>query len=345
MLLELQNTVLKMVARGDSLQATMDRLCREVEALAGGVVCSVLARDRNGLLHPLAGPSLPLQYSAALDGLAAGPNVGSCGTSAFFGVPVSVTDIANDPRWADFKHLPLPLGLLACWSSPIFDKRGTVIGTFAFYFRERRGPTNIERALVEACLPVCTVAMELHERLLEQERLSRTDVLTGLDNRAGFEQDIEKYAASNWALLLVDVDHLKTVNDTFGHLAGDELIRTVGDRLARCAYPDPVYRLGGDEFAVIMHADSAQTVRDRGWAMVAAAKAAADCRGHAVHPTVTVGGAIHADGNVEITRQNADLALYHAKETQRGTFVLHDRALDTAIAGRMRSSAWKHCAA
>ena len=110
MLLELQNTVLKMIARGDSLQATMDRLCGQVEALAPGVVCSVLAKDKDGFMHPLAGPSLPEDYNAAIDGIAAGPNVGSCGASAFLGVPVAVIDIATDPRWVDFKHLPLPLG-------------------------------------------------------------------------------------------------------------------------------------------------------------------------------------------------------------------------------------------
>ena len=335
MLLELQNTVLKMIARGDSLQATMDRLCDQVEALAPGVVCSVLAKDKNGYMHPLAGPSLPEQYSAAIDGIPAGPNVGSCGASAFLGVPIAVVDIATDPRWVDFKHLPLPLGLLACWSSPIFDKQGRVIGTFAFYFRERRGPTKLEKALVEACLPACTVAMELHERLLEQERQSKTDALTDLPNRAAFQHDIETRKLSEWALLLIDVDHLKTVNDTFGHLAGDDLIRTVATRLSRCARSDEVYRLGGDEFAVIMATDSKETVMSRGWDMVAAARSAAECKGHTVYPTVTVGGAIHADGNADVTRQNADFALYHAKETRRGTFVLHDRTLATSISGRM----------
>lgn len=335
MLLELQNTVLKMIARGDSLQATMDRLCGQVEALAPGVVCSVLAKDKDGFMHPLAGPSLPEDYNAAIDGIAAGPNVGSCGASAFLGVPVAVIDIATDPRWVDFKHLPLPLGLLACWSSPIFDKKGRVIGTFALYFKERRGPTNLEQALVEACLPACTVAMELHERLLEQERQSKTDALTDLPNRAAFEHDIETRKLLPWALLLIDVDHLKTVNDTFGHLAGDELIRIVASRLSRCAGADKVYRLGGDEFAVIMATNCSQAVLSRGWDMVAAAKSAADCKGHTVYPTVTAGGAIYTDGNTDITRQNADLALYHAKETRRGTFVLHDRALVTSISGRM----------
>ena len=335
MLLELQNTVLKMIARGDSLQTTMDRLCLEVEALAPGVVCSLIAHDEYGVLHPLAGPSLPKSYCQAIDGVTSGPNNGSCGTAAFLGEAVTVTDISTDPRWADLKHLPLPPTLLACWSSPIFDKRGRVIGVFGFYFPERRGPMTIERALVEACLPVCTIAMELHERMLEQERQSMSDALTGLPNRAGFDHDLDARKLEGRGLLLVDVDHLKTVNDTFGHLAGDALIKLVARRLSHGARPHRVYRLGGDEFAVIVDSTLPEKLVTVGNAIIAAVKGAGDCNGHTVFPTVTIGGAIHGGANTEATRQNADFALYHAKETQRGSMVLHDSALGTAISDRV----------
>ncbi len=147
--LRLQNIILEMVAKGETLKSTADRLCVEVERLVPGTVCSVLTTDRAGLLHPLSGPSLPDFYSAALDGLAIGPNVGSCGTAAFLRTPIAVIDIDTDPRWADYKHLPLPLGLKSCWSSPIVGSQGQMLGTFAFYFRECRGPTRTEQKIVE----------------------------------------------------------------------------------------------------------------------------------------------------------------------------------------------------
>jgi hypothetical protein len=68
MTISLQNIILEMIARGDALQATIDRLCVEAEVLVPGTVCSVLSVDGE-LLHPLAGPSLPQAYSSALDGL------------------------------------------------------------------------------------------------------------------------------------------------------------------------------------------------------------------------------------------------------------------------------------
>jgi GAF domain-containing protein len=115
----------------------LEMVCLEVERIAPEVTASILEVDAQGLLHPLAGPSLPHSYSALLDGVAIGPNVGSCGTAAWRNAPVLVDDIAHDPLWADFKHLILPLGFRACWSTPICNSGGKPIGTFAFYYREQ----------------------------------------------------------------------------------------------------------------------------------------------------------------------------------------------------------------
>src|SRR5260221_301281 len=84
--------------------------------------------------RPLAGPSLPAEYSMALDCAPIGPCAGSCGTAAFLGQPVTVLDIETDPLWADYKALALPIGLRACWSSPIKARDDRVVGTFAFYY-------------------------------------------------------------------------------------------------------------------------------------------------------------------------------------------------------------------
>ena len=118
------------------------------------VTASILEVDAQGLLHPLAGPSLPQSYSALLDGLAVGPKVGSCGTAAWLNAPVQVDDIGQDPLWADFRHLILPLGFKACWSTPICNSEGKPIGTFAFYYREplTGGASAFHQQLVDACI-------------------------------------------------------------------------------------------------------------------------------------------------------------------------------------------------
>ena len=138
----LQQEILEGMATGVALPEIMELLCRRAEVLAPSVICSVLAVDRDGRLQHLASPSLPDDYSRAIDGVSIGPKVGSCGTAAFRGEPVEVTDIASDPLWEDYKYLALPLGLRACWSSPIKSSGGRVLGAFAFYFPVPRRPTG-----------------------------------------------------------------------------------------------------------------------------------------------------------------------------------------------------------
>ncbi len=342
-MLALQNIILKMVATGESLEATADRLCIEVEARAPGVVCSVLTVDHAGLLHPLSSPSLPNDYSSALDGLAIGPTAGSCGTAAYLREAVAVTDIAQDPLWTKYKHLVLPLGFKACWSSPIRDAQGRVLGTFAFYYTECRGPNDAEKELVATCVHLCAIALERNERVLERDRLANVDGLTGLANRACFNTALGRLSCAEpgaWALLVFDLDNLKTVNDTFGHHVGDILITEVASRIAAASLPDAAFRIGGDEFAVIIKSPDAlhdiETAADH---ILEALIEPLQCEEHLIHPQATIGGAIlsHADRTAESVRQNADFALYHAKETGRGGFVRYWPGIGTAITHRLSS--------
>lgn len=328
-MIKLQNIILEMVARGRPLEETLERLCLLVEELFPEVLCSILSVDRAGRVHPLAGPRLPKSYSDALDGVEIGPEVGSCGSAAFLRKEVIVTDISTDRRWTDFKHLALPIGLKACWSYPIELAAGHVAGTFAFYFRETRGPTDEEREIIEVCLHLCAIALERDERVKERERRIHSDELTGLKNRAAFDVAMLEFASETqpWGLVAFDLDNLKSTNDTFGHGAGDDLLKVVASRLADAAFPHPVFRIGGDEFAVIVKGSSADLASVAQLAL-SELRRPARCDQHMVAPSATAGGAVcDLEGmKPDIVRQNADLALYHAKEQNRGIyFEFHPR--------------------
>jgi hypothetical protein len=148
---EAHNKVLELAIGDSPLETTLNALIRIVETSSRtGVLGSILLLDADGKhLRHGAAPSLPKAYVEAIDGAEIGPCSGSCGTAAYLGAAVFVTDIATDPLWADYKDVALPHGLRACWSTPILTRGRKVLGTFAMYHREPREPTVRDLMLVD----------------------------------------------------------------------------------------------------------------------------------------------------------------------------------------------------
>jgi GAF domain-containing protein len=120
-------------AKGDTLESVLDNYLRDIEMSGDADMrTSILLLDGTTLRHGAA-PRLPRPYREAVDGSQIGPTAGSCGTAAFLGHPIYVSDIANDPLWENYRDLALPHGLRACWSTPIRNEQGRLLGTFAIY--------------------------------------------------------------------------------------------------------------------------------------------------------------------------------------------------------------------
>jgi two-component system cell cycle sensor histidine kinase/response regulator CckA len=176
-----QNQVLENIAAGKPLSESLEALMHLLEAQMPGSLCSVLVLDPDGKhLRHGAAPSLPAEYCVAIDGVAIGPEVGSCGTAAFLDQTVIVADIASDPLWANYKSLALEHGLQACWSTPIHDEKQQVIGTFAIYMREPAQPTADHARLAAVARQTASIAIVRHRAeaaLREREALlsSATD--------------------------------------------------------------------------------------------------------------------------------------------------------------------------
>ncbi len=154
--------ILEMIATGESLPTTLTDLCLLVEKLCTGwACCSILLLDpETGKLWNGASPSIPKGYAEAIDGFEIGPNVGSCGSAAYHGRQIVASDIATDPRWAEFRDLALLHGLRACWSTPIFSQQGLVRGTFALYAREPSTPTRDDQVVVAQVTHLASIALE-----------------------------------------------------------------------------------------------------------------------------------------------------------------------------------------
>lgn len=325
----LQQSVLEAMARDQPLLEVLGLVCQEVERIAPEVSASILSVDASGVLHPMVSPSLPLSYSRHLDGLVSGPSVGSCGTAAWRNASVVVHDIATDPLWSDFKHLILPLGYRACWSTPIVDKAGKVIGTFAFYYRDAKAgvASTYHQRLVNACTHLCSLAMEREQDRLRIRQLAFYDSLTGLPNRSLLQAQSEQVLAAaaragqRVAVLFIDLDRFKQVNDSLGHVAGDELLCVVASRVKEVLRPSDIAgRLSGDEFVVVLpecNVDQINVVIDRLQELLMQPLHLEDTT---VAISASIGVAVFPqDGrDMDTLLQRADMAMYQAKNAGRG---------------------------
>jgi diguanylate cyclase (GGDEF)-like protein/PAS domain S-box-containing protein len=192
------------------------------------------------------------------------------------------------------------------------------------------------------------VVQDITERRAAESRiahLARHDTLTDLPNRAELMAQVEQALAraqrgAGFALLCLDLDRFKQVNDTLGHPVGDKLLREVTARLRQSVRAaDVVARLGGDEFAIIQDAasqpESATALSER---LVSVIGAPYVIDGHGISVGVSIGIALApADGaSAEALMKNADLALYRAKGDGRGTWRCFEPAMDQRIQHRRR---------
>jgi signal transduction histidine kinase len=156
-----QNRVLRMIASGEPLDRVLAELIRFMETESGEAICSVLLLEEDGQrLRWGAAPSLPEAYNRDLGRLLVGPQAGSCGTSVYRRQTVIVTDIEHDPLWKCSAALALRHGLRACTSTPILDSHGEVLGTFAFYYRTPRAPSERDFELIEVSRDLAGIAIE-----------------------------------------------------------------------------------------------------------------------------------------------------------------------------------------
>jgi diguanylate cyclase (GGDEF)-like protein/PAS domain S-box-containing protein len=196
-----------------------------------------------------------------------------------------------------------------------------------------------------------TIARDIRERKRSEERLARLarfDALTGLPNRDLFRdrltQGMHRARRHNrlLALLFIDLDNFKDVNDTLGHSAGDQLLQEVGRRLSRCLRgQDTVGRLGGDEFTVLIEdlasIEPLQVVLDK---LLHELAICVPLGGTEVFVTASIGVTLYpiGDADTEALLKQADAAMYQAKSHGRNNYQFYSHELQVRIARRLSLS-------
>ena len=160
-MLEAEARALKVLSLGLPLKAVLEEVLLGLETILPGAVAAVNLLSPDGIhFNDCIGPSLPLAFNQAFNGLPIGPCAGSCGTAAYLREPVIVSDIASDPLWADYQELAQAHGLCACWSLPVQDPAGKVMATVAVYYRKTHAPDPEDLALVGGAASVIGIAIE-----------------------------------------------------------------------------------------------------------------------------------------------------------------------------------------
>ena len=329
--------ILEMVARNEPLADILNQIAVLLEAQMPGRICAV-ASYRDGRLYPL--PTSPLIARFSESGIPVRAGYGCRAHAVQFRRTIIVPDIAESDVFSRVQPLMEELGVKAAWSTPICSQ-GQVQGTISIFASEPTAPDAHEIATSETISRLAAVAVE-HRLLYDNlHRQATRDTLTGLPNRMVFEDTLAHCLRDNekLALLWIDLDRFKEVNDSLGHQIGDELIRQVAGRLSKSAGKSTLLaRIGGDEFALILHSPATREDAELCAQRIASElQAVFQIDDYELFVTASMGISMypeHACTAVEL-QQKADAAMYRAKSRGKNGYAFFEDYLESGARARL----------
>lgn len=301
-------------AEADDSQSARSEILYEIGAwayagLLGLMTFLTLVRSDNSLYHMLMAV-LTIGYAAGICGRNAGRPVIAIGQLTLGCAPVALGLFLN------FDPLRCVLGFVTC----------------AFYI----GMVDVTLQTYSAFLKAMSATREQKRLTARFERLARYDAMTGLENRGAFQERLqtelaEREEEAEVAVLWIDLDKFKDINDSLGHPTGDKVLRSVSRQLSSIIEGrGSVARFGGDEFVLLARGDRAGFAEDLAREVMRALLVPIDIEGASIQVTGSIGVAVapgHGQDG-ETLLQHADMALYHAKANGRNDFCLFRPAME-----------------
>jgi diguanylate cyclase (GGDEF)-like protein/PAS domain S-box-containing protein len=321
--------ILEQVAQDEPLPGILLRVAETLEHQRPELrACLLLVK--NGRVVGGACPSMPPEFLGDVEALSMVENSASFASAALSCSPTMVADTSADRCWRGLPALCEQYRIRSCWSVPILSATGGVLGTLSLIGSTPRSAGEADRQLLESVCRLAAVAIDHRELTDKLSHQAQHDALTGLPNRLLFQDRLSQALAlgkrhgQQVAVIYMDLDRFKHINDTLGHSSGDELLRQTAARLEDCVRrSDTLARLGGDEFTVVL-----TELGDSGDAMHVAKKMIEAMRlpftveGRELFVTISLGISIFPDDGIdgEALMVNADVAMYRAKEMGRDNF-------------------------
>jgi diguanylate cyclase (GGDEF)-like protein/PAS domain S-box-containing protein len=340
-----RNRVLEMVAENESISTILEEVVYLVEAQCPGALCSLLLL-KDEMLTWATAPGFPADGLRLLKPFRVLRDTAGLAVAEVARVTVFWDDIRGCPFWADRAHLAGQLGIESCRSTPISSADGMLLGMLALHYKAGQLRDESDAELLQAAGRLAARALEQRGFTERLEFQARHDSLTGLPNRSYFMELLEAALqdasdrSGSLAVLFIDLDRFKQINDILGHAMGDRLLKEVGQRLKRLLTEDDLAgRMGGDEFTIVLtRQPDEQAAVLASQEFLNAFRAPHQIEDNELFVTASIGVALfprHGQTVAELLR-NADLAMYHAKNSGKNDVVVFRAKDHTASLERLR---------
>ncbi|MDP9153039.1 MAG: EAL domain-containing protein [Pseudomonadota bacterium] len=342
------NRVLEMIATSTPLEEVLSYLASLLESQISRVACVALLRDDDGLHLKLgAAPGLSELYRKRINGSPVSLDAGPSGRAIHTRRPVYIPDASKDPAFMGQMQAYGLSGFQACWAIPILAHDGSALGALTLFAQDAHEPSAIESQVIAMGTRIAGIAIERHRAEERIRHMANHDALTGLPNRTLLSDRLNQVLLHarryerGVSVVFIDLDNFKLINDSLGHRAGDDLLRTVAARMSDCLRAtDTVVRLGGDEFVIVLFDDdqngpgihkTIEKIRERIMEPV-------ELNGEQYRVTCSMGVASYpADGaNAESLLMNADAAMYRAKELGRNNYQMYTHEMNIKVHEKLR---------
>jgi diguanylate cyclase (GGDEF)-like protein/PAS domain S-box-containing protein len=329
-----RNLVLEMVIQNKALASILKEISLMVEGQFPGSVCAITRRPVSHL-HRVPASSVP----------AIARENQSSGGAAHVSGAIEATGPKRGPIWTAGRDIAVRRNLNSNWSIPILSGDCNVLGTLDVSHPCARDPEAGDLEFLEMASRLAGIAID-HRLLYEElEYQANYDRLTKLPNRTLFERKLEQALTSSpggkhrIAIVWIDLDRFKEINDTLGHRIGDTLLRQAALRLKQALVP-PAFlaRMGGDEFAVLLpQILNAKSAPDCAKDLLESLRAPFQVEGYELFVTASIGTCVHPqDGEDTATLQrNADAAMYRAKEQGRNRHFCYEASIGASALHRL----------
>jgi diguanylate cyclase (GGDEF)-like protein/PAS domain S-box-containing protein len=340
-----RNRVLEMVAENESIDTILAEVVYLVESQCSGALCSLMLL-RDEMLTWVAAPGFPQEGLRLLKPFRVLRDTAGLPAAEVARGTVFWDDVRHCPFWSDRTHLAGQLGIESCRSTPILSTDGMLLGMLALHYKTRQPRDDSDAELLQAASRLAARALEQRGFTERLEFQARHDSLTGLPNRSYFMELLGAALrdacdrSGSLAVLFIDLDRFKQINDILGHAMGDRLLKEVGQRLKLLLTEDDLAgRMGGDEFTIVLtRQPDEQAAVLASQEFLNAFRAPHQIEDNELFVTASIGVALfprHGQTVASLLR-NADLAMYHAKNSGKNDVVVFRDKDHTASLERLR---------